>query len=130
MAKSTLIALVAFFSISFFTLSCKNNDDPKPAKSSNITFEVNGNFSGSLNTTYITSNGGGTTESISAMPWTKNITYAATVPSTSISIVGAGGSAGQSITLKVLAGGKEVSSTSATATNSGTISLNAPSYTF
>jgi hypothetical protein len=123
-----LLTLVSLLAGVLFLSSC--NDDDAPAKSRDIRFEVSGNFTGDLNVTFITASGGGTSEDITALPWVKSITYASTVPSTAITVAGGGGVAGQTITLKVFAGGDEVSSTPATANSNGIVAVTAPPYIF
>ncbi len=112
-----------------FVLSC-GDDDGGVKTSRNVKFEVSGNFSGSLDATYLTESGGGTTESIPSLTWTKTVNYASTVPSTSILVGGLGGSPGQAITVKVFAGGNLVSTTPGTATTDGVIVVSAPAYIF
>jgi hypothetical protein len=115
--------------ISGLPLAC-NNDDPAAAKSRDIKFEVTGNFSGTISATYINSSGGGTIETITSIPWIKSILYAATVPSTAMSIGAAGGKAGQTIRLKIFAGGKLISDTPGTADNTGRVVITSPAYIF
>lgn len=124
-----VFSLVILAGFMFTGISCSDDDSPS-ATSRKVTFEVTGNFTGALSTTFITASGGGTTESITSLPWSKEIEYESSVPSASMSIVGAGGTSGQTLTLKVLAGGKQISSTPAVATASGTISVSAPSLIF
>jgi hypothetical protein len=115
--------------ISVLAPAC-NNDDPAPSKSRDIKFEVTGNFSGTISATYINGSGGGTYETIASLPWTKSITYSATVPSMAMSIGAVGGAAGQTIRLKIFAGGKLASDTPGTADNTGRIVITSPVYIF
>lgn len=110
-------------------LSC-SNDDTKPIKSRDIKFEVTGTFTGTLNATYITASGGGTNESISSLPWIKNIKYPSTAASTSVTVGGGGGVAGQTLLVKVFAGGNLVSETPGVSNSSGIVVVASPSYIF
>ena len=116
--------------------ACSKSDDDDdnggtPVNRRNVKFEVSGNFTGTLSATYVNASGGGTNEQITtALPWVKQIAYAATVPSTGITVGGTNGIGGQSIVLKVFAGGTQISSTPATANPDGTIIVTAPSYVF
>jgi hypothetical protein len=123
-----LLTFISLLAGALFISSC--NDDDAPAKSRDIRFEISGNFTGDLNVTFITASGGGTTEDIPSLPWVKSITYASTVASTALTVAGGGGVAGQTITLKVFAGGNEVSSTPAVANSNGIVVLTAPPYIF
>ncbi|WP_133259735.1 hypothetical protein [Pseudochryseolinea flava] len=116
--------------LAMVAMACSSDDGDDNAGSREVKFEVTGNFTGQLNAVLITASGGGTSESINALPWSKTITYESNVPTTQISIAGAGGDPGETITVKVIVGGKEKSSTPGTATNSGTIAVAAPSYAF
>jgi hypothetical protein len=115
--------------ICVLVLAC-NNDDPAPAKSRDLKFEVTGNFNGTISATYINGSGGGTNETIASLPWTKSITYAVTVPSVAMSIGAEGGAVGQTIRLKVFAGGKLASDTPGTADNTGRVVITSPAYIF
>lgn len=110
-------------------LSC-GKDDVTPAKSRDVKFEVTGNFGGKLDATFITSSGGATNESITSLPWTKSINYLSTASGTAITISGVSGVAGQTLTVKIFAGGTLISETPATATSDGIIVIVSPSYVF
>lgn len=118
--------------VTLFLLSLSNckKDDPTPATSRDIRFEVSGNFTGNLDATFITASGGATNEDIPSLPWTKSITYASSVSGTTITIGGGGGVAGQTITVKIFAGNKEVSSTPGTANSAGIVVVASPTYIF
>lgn len=115
--------------ILLFAVSC-GKDDVKPVKSRDIKFEVTGNFSGTMDATFITANGGATNESISSLPWTKSITYQSSVSGTTITIGGGGGVSGQTLKVKVFAGGSVVSETSGVANSSGVVVVAPPTYIF
>jgi hypothetical protein len=122
-AKSLLIA------ISLFLTSC-GDDDAKPAKSREIKFEVTGTFSGTIDATYITAGGGATNETLPSLPWTKNVSYQSAVSGTTITIGGGGGITGQTLRVKVFAGGSVVSETPGVANSAGIIVIVAPTYVF
>jgi hypothetical protein len=115
--------------ILLFAVSC-GKDDAKPVKIRDIKFEVTGNFSGTMDATFITANGGATNESISSLPWTKSITYQSSVSGTTITIGGGGGVAGQTLKVKVSAGGSVVSETPGVANSSGVVVVASPTYIF
>ncbi len=91
---------------------------------------MTGTFSGTLDATYITANGGGTNETIPSLPWTKNITYTSSASGTGITVGGSGGVAGETISVRVFAGGVIVSTTSGVANSSGILVVASPSYVF
>ncbi|MBY0433037.1 MAG: hypothetical protein K2U26_02900 [Cyclobacteriaceae bacterium] len=124
----SLASVALIFAVLLFN-GCKK-DDPAPARSRDIRFEVSGNFTGKLDATFITASGGATNEDIPSLPWSKSITYASSVSGTTITIGGGGGVAGQTVTVKVFAGNKEVSSTPATANSSGIVVVVSPTYVF
>jgi hypothetical protein len=129
MSSTKYLKVIFVIIASCLGVSC-NEDDPSPAKSRDIKFEVTGNFTGALSATYVNATGGGANESIPALPWNKTITYASTVPSTGLSIGGTGGVAGQTVTVKVFAGGALVSDTPEVADASGMIVIASPTYLF
>jgi hypothetical protein len=123
-----LVTIVSLLAGALFFSSC--NDDDAPVSSREIRFEVSGNFTGTLDATYTTAGGSAVNEDITSLPWVKNITYQTSVPAISILVGGSGGSAGQSITVKVFAGGKEVRSETATANNDGIVVIALQPYVF
>lgn len=129
MSSTKYLKVIFVIIVSLLGVSC-NENDPSPAKSRDIKFEVTGNFTGALSTTYVTATGGGTNESIPALPWSKTITYAATVPSTGLSVGATGGVAGQTIRVKVFAGGTLISDTPGVADASGMLVVVSPTYIF
>ena len=110
--------------------ACSDDDGGGKSGSREVKFEVTGNFTGEMSAVFLTASGGGTTESINTLPWSKTITYESSVPTTQIGVAGAGGNFGETLTVKVIVGGSEKSSTPGTATNSGSISVSAPAYAF
>lgn len=129
MSSAKYLKVISIVIFSWLGISC-SDDDSSPAKSRDIKFEVTGNFTGALSTTYVTATGGGTNESIPALPWNKTITYASTVPSTGLSVGATGGVAGQTISVKVFAGGTLISDTPGVADASGMMVVASPTYVF
>lgn len=126
--RTTFRALYLSILVLFFACS---KDEPAPTKSRDIKFEVTGNFSGTIDATYITASGGATTESLPSLPWTKSIIYQSTVSGTTITLGGGGGGvAGQTLKVKVFAGGSVVSETPCVANSSGIVVVASPTYVF
>ena len=119
----------SLITISILVISCDSDDAIAP-KNREIKFEVSGTFSGTLDATYITASAGGTNESIPTLPWTKNISYSSSAPSTGITVGGSGGVSGQSLTVKVFAGERLVSTTPGVSNNMGIVVVASPSYVF
>lgn len=111
-------------------LNACSNDEPIPAKSREVKFEVSGNFSGTIDATYITASGGATNETLPSLPWTRSITYKSTLSGTTITLGGTGGVAGQTLKVKVFAGGSVVSETPGVANSSGVVVVASPTYIF
>jgi hypothetical protein len=132
MKKTIFKSVLTFFVIITSLLSCSKDDDSSaPTPSSRVVkYEVTGNFSGTLDATYILANGGGTNEVISSLPWIKEITYASTVPSVGILVGGFGGTSSQTISVKIFVGGQEISSTPGTTNSNGIIVVDSPDYIF
>jgi hypothetical protein len=129
MRSAKYLQVISIVIFSWLAFSC-SDDDSSPAKSRDIKFEVTGNFTGTLSATYVNATGGGANESIPALPWTKTITYASTVPSTALSVGATGGLAGQTVRVKVFAGGTLISDTPGVADASGMLVVAAPTYVF
>lgn len=128
--KTTAIILLTTLCIFF---SCNSSDETKPQNTSRtLRYELTGNFAGSIMTAaYTTPSGGTTSEQITALPWSKEITYNATVGGASLAVTGGGGTAGQQATLVVKRGGIQVGSPiTATADAQGTFSIAAPAIIF
>jgi hypothetical protein len=123
------IKSLSIIAILVFGISC-SKDDVKPAKSRDIKFEITGNFSGTMDATFLTASGGATNESIPSLPWTKSVTYQSSVSGTTITIGGGGGVSGQTLKVKVFAGSSLVSETSGIANSSGVVVVASPTYVF
>ena len=121
--------LVLIASMTF--LSCeKDKDDNNNNTSRVIKYEVSGNYTGSLIASYTTASGGTTNETMPALPWSKEVTYASNVTAAILAVTGNGGVAGQKVTVIVKKGGSQISSTVMTAETSGSFSKPTPTVTF
>lgn len=118
--------------LSLLTSCSKGEGTTEPIKTNSreVQFEVSGSFSGDIDASFTTSNGGATIETFASLPWTKTITYAATVQAVGITLGGGEGIAGQSIIIKVFAGGALKSTTTGTAAPSGIVVVAAPTHIF
>lgn len=138
MIRRRPLALAAMACLTLSLIGCGSNSSgptaptPTPAPSSSrvVRFEVSGTFSGTLDASFITASGGATVESIPALPWTKDITYAASVLGTGLTVAGSGGIPGQTLVVRILGGGTQISSTTGTTTSSGVVVVSAPAYVF
>lgn len=129
MTKIKILLLPAQLIFLLLLTAC-SKDESAPAKSRDIKFEVTGNYTGRLDATYFTASGGATNESLLSLPWSKSVVYQPSVAATSLTIAGGGGVSGQTLTLKVFAGGKMVSETPGVANSSGIIVIASPTYIF
>ena len=101
--KKLTIAIITVFAI---LVSCKKDSDDKPTGSSRtLRYEVTGNYTGKFIAAYHTTSGGLTNEEVTSLPWSKEITYQSNVAAASIGVGGAGGVAGQKVTLVIKRGG-------------------------
>ena len=124
------ILLVLIASVTF--LSCeKDKDDNNNNNTSRVVrYEISGNYTGSQTVVYTTASGGTTNETITTLPWIKDITYASTVNGAAIALTGTGGTAGQSVSLVVKRTGSSPLTTPGTADANGIISVASPAITF
>lgn len=96
----------ALFAILTLFASCKKESDNNPRNTSRtIRYEVTGNFTGTFTAAYTPTSGGITSDEVTSLPWSKEITYAAGVSGASIGISGGGGVPGQKVTLVIKRGG-------------------------
>ena len=129
MSPQKYLKALSIYFLSLLAFSC-SKDEPSPAKSRDISFVVTGNFRGALSATYVNASGGGSNETIPSLPWNKDVTYASSVPSTGLTVGGTGGSVGQTIRVKVYAGGSLKSERAGVADNSGMVVVASPSHIF
>ena len=120
-----LLTALVFFS------SCNKDDDDSVNKSRTLLYNATGNFSGTLYMSYTTAAGGTANEQVTSLPWNKEITFDSSVTAANIVLSGAGGTAGQQITLTIKRGGAVVGSpTIATADATGSFAKAAPVVIF
>ena len=122
------ILWIAFALILFS--GCKKDNTTNNNSSRTLRYEITGNYSGSLVASYTTATGGTANETVTTLPWAKEITYASSVTAADIAIAGNGGTVGQQVTVIVKRGGTQVSSTTTTADNAGSLSRSAPVIVF
>lgn len=125
-ALTLIIALTVF-------ASCGNDEGNEPKNSSRtLKYELTGNFSGSnIIAAYTTASGGTVTDQITSLPWNKEITFDSNVGGANLVVSGAGGTAGQQVTLVIKRGGNQVGTpTTATVDARGTFTISSPVITF
>ena len=137
MTVSRVVALVAVTCLIASMPGCGTNTSsptapstPSPSGSRNVRFEATGNYSGRVTASFVLGNGATTVEDITALPWTRDVAYASTVLATAVAVSGTGGAAGQTIVVRVIVGGTQVSSTPGTALTGGGITVASPPHTF
>ncbi len=118
----TIILKHSLLLLFFFSCTKKTDDN---ISSRLVTYELTGNFTGSKFASYTTATGGTTNESVSALPWSKEITYNTSVTAATFAISGNGGTPGQQVTLVIKKGGNITSTTIATADNAGSFTRSA-----
>lgn len=124
--KKLLILCIAALTI---LASCKKENNKGPNTSREFRYEVSGNFTGTFYVSYTTATGSTDNEQVT-LPWSKDITYAATVDAAIVLLTGNGGIAGQKVTLTTKRGGKKVATFDAVAEASGSFSKPAPIIVF
>lgn len=125
--------------IAFSACKKENNNTPtptpgggnNPVKSRDVRYEISGNYSGKLKVTYFQAGGGiGSTPDVT-VPWTKEITYQASVGGVNLSAGGhEGGLPGQTVTLKIFVGGVEKHTATGEVGSNGVVSVITDTYVF
>lgn len=129
--KSILKTLAIVMTLAFTAVSCSSDDDKGSANNSReVKYEITGNYTGTLSTTYFEKGGNALNEDITKLPWTKEFTADAKSIGASLSASGYGGTPGQTLTGKIYVGGKLQNELTATATNDGIIVLPLTPYVF
>ncbi|RPE07928.1 hypothetical protein EGT74_12685 [Chitinophaga lutea] len=111
--------------------ACSKKKDDDKAPSRNVKYEITGNFAGKLLILYNDNVNGNTVVNNATVPWSKEVSYPGTVAA--IGIGGnatAAGTPGQTVTVKIYAGGTLVRSGTATAGALGELSLPALAFSF
>ncbi len=126
------LTIAIFTTLTVFAL-CSNDEANEPQNTSRtIRYELTGSFFGSnIIATYTTASGATVTEQITSLPWNKEITFASTVGGVNMVVSGAGGTAGQQVTLVIKKGGIQPGTpTTSTADAGGTFTISSPVITF
>ena len=127
---------IAFLIVVTCLISCNDesdvDDDTPKISPRNVRYELTGNFSGNIVTATFTDEFGGTiTEEVTSFPWNKEITFGENVGGAMMVVSGAGGIAGQQVTLTIKKGGNPFGTpTTARADSGGTFTLSSPVIIF
>lgn len=110
--KNSFLKTILTGFIAVFFLACGKKDNDTPSNGGRnlreIKYEITGTYSGQLDVVYSDSFGATISEVITALPWSKTITYPASVQAIGItanSVVANAGVAGQTGSMKIYAGG-------------------------
>lgn len=130
--KTQLKQLMLMLTLVFTFASCSSDDDDKGGvnKSRDVKYEITGNFSGQIDAIYTESGNAGQSVDVTALPWTKEFTAAANTAAAGINVTGIGGVVDQTLTVKIIVGGKVEQQTTAKAKSDGTIIAVPGSYIF
>ena len=101
--------------------SCSNDDSGGYDDSRTIRYQVDGNYTGTMSTSYTTNSGGAGIEEFSALPWSMLILFEKQVPSAVMAVSGSGGVQGQTLTVEVYQNDELISTHEGTATSNGSI---------
>lgn len=116
--KQIMLALTLVFT---FASCSSDNDDNGGASSRDIKYEVTGNYTGKISATYTESGNAGQNVDITSLPWTKEFTASADTYGAGITVSGFGGVVDQTLTVKIIVGGKVEKQTTSKATSDGII---------
>ena len=120
--KSIFKTLAILLTLAYTVGSCSSDDDNDSAPASrDIKYEVTGNYTGKLSTVYTESGNGGQNADINSLPWSKEFTASADTYGAGITVSGYGGVVDQTVTVKIIVGGKVQKETTAKATSDGII---------
>ena len=119
--------ILSLLLLTFSLFSCS---DDTSTNSYEIKFALSGDYTGTLNAKYPNANGAEINESITSLPWTKTIIYNQSVQSTTLTVTGSGGTAGQTLEIKSYQGGKKLLTDTETAASDGTITITSPMILF
>jgi hypothetical protein len=126
--KQIMLMLTLVFT--FASCSSDDNDNNSVNRSRDVKYEVTGNYTGTLSAVYTESGNAGQSVDITSFPWTKEFTASADTGGAGITVSGYGGVKDQTVTIKIIIGGKVEKETTAKATADGII-VGAPgSYVF
>lgn len=122
MKWNLLRSLMAVAILPILVISCGKSDSPSPS-SKTVKYEISGNYTGQFRVVYI-SQMGNQSETITQLPWTKEVTFTNLPASAGLgsnAITGKPGVPGQTATAKIYVGTQVVQSTSQTANGDGYI---------
>ncbi|MBN8688160.1 MAG: hypothetical protein J0M10_14135 [Chitinophagales bacterium] len=122
--KNALLKCTGLLLVLFLHFSCGKDTDNNN-NSRVVTYELTGNYTGTKFASYTTSTGGTANETITTLPWTKEITYNSNLTAASIAVSGNGGTSGQQVKVVIKKGGTIISTTIATADNTGSFTRSA-----
>ncbi len=129
--KTHLKKIMLVVTLAFTIGSCSSdNDDNASGSSRDVKYEVTGNFTGKLSTTYMEKGGNALSEDINALPWVKEFTAEPKSSGATISAGGYGGVDGQTITVKMYVGGKIVNELTAKANSDGIVTASLTAHVF
>lgn len=128
--KNLMLMLTLVFSIASCSSDNDNDNDDTVNTSREVKYEITGNFSGELDASYLEKSGAPLIEDITALPWTKEFTADADSDGALVHASGYGGVSGQTVTAKVIVGGKVVSELTGTANSDGIIVVHPKTYVF
>jgi hypothetical protein len=112
-----------FLAASFLIISCGKSDD-KPGNNRDLIYEFTGTYTGSITAVYINATGSTVSETVNALPWKKEVKLSSSVSGVGFSfspVVAKPGITGQTMTMRLSAGGKVKETLSGTADASGYI---------
>lgn len=129
MKKQIRLAVLSIFA-TFTMLSCSKDEVSSGGSSREIKYEITGNYSGKLIVAAATNNGLAEAFEVDKLPWTTSFTAKSSV--NTLVMVATGGSGlgkkGETVTLKIYVGGKEVDASTGTALSDGIISVSTTPY--
>lgn len=128
-SKSILLLVV------ILAMSCNKDDSPARGNtvSREIKYEITGTYSGHLDVLITDQNGNNLTEVVTALPWSKTITYPAnilTIGGTANSVVANAGVAGQTGSLKIYSGDAVKRTSNKTVGQNGLLIFDIQTYSF
>lgn len=131
MKKQIRLAILSIFA-TFTMLSCSKDEVSSGGNSGSrdVKYEITGNYSGKLIVAAATNNGLAEAFEVDKLPWTTSFTAKSSV--NTLVLVATGGSGlgkkGETVTLKIYVGGKEVDASTGTALSDGIISVSTVPY--
>lgn len=131
--KKTIFSCIIFAAVLIAGNSCKKSgsDDPQPVNTRVVKYEITGNYTGKFTVVYSDNINGNTVVNNVSAPWSKEVTYPATVNAVGIGAqASVAGQPGQTAILKIFAGGNLVQSSTKTAGSLGEMVFQTLGHTF